>query len=643
MPSGAVLSAACLLLRALRDPTVAARHRLLGFLLESPMLLSTLSGGAPEFMQTLSQRCGLTDPERGALIHTLVVALLPLAAGPEGVLDLLRDMQRAVLPDSIVATQQGQAEVDESASRTGLLHPVLKRLDPSSYGALLLRRVGVEMAAGQFEAVASAMHEAAAALEELRGWVVAGQPVGSTQVATTREGAGEARCRDAYVSAAAAGDLPAALAALHAQFDTAYGTALLGGSPVTGGTTPLGMVAGDAQCGRLLGTGPLARVQELLVSSASAPPVGGMALGRSLLHYALLAHATLYASVGAWEEAEDALAECTRVAQACGDAPAAAAALLLSGEVRQASVLAGQGGGASGVIAQAFEDDTAQELDVEAASMLRRARQRAGELGLWRQQASSSLQLVEGAVASACREAQEGGRALAPTGVAPITMPDWFSVDPFTSMRVGGYACGGAPASRSLTPGGAGGLSSGAGGGVPSATVTAVAAANREGLGAAVMTAITCPTVATAVSILRRQRAISERRPSLGGTVTTGFTAAEPGAAPPSGPGPAATWSVPLPLVWTEVLTLHRAAFASRARMWLAMGGSPSASPGPLPLVTAVLLADTATACGVAADASSFCGTGGHSPFDLDRLLDVIGCAPTVHRVGVGVAGTSTV
>jgi hypothetical protein len=600
MPTSTTLAAAVLLLHALRNTALPGRHRLLLVLLELPHRLQALGLDLPAFLHLLVNECELSAPEREALVAVTRRGLLPPSLGPDGVLDLAVALRRAVRPLADGATAQGEAVVDEGVPWAGELLPSVLAVDPSSSAGTLLTVVRLEIEAAGFEGAVESEEAAAAGVEELDAWACAGYPPVLPPVSPPLPGS-----RAAFEAGACAGDLPAATHALHDYFDLAYGTTVGGGSAVTGSTTPLVMLTGDGRtpASRVLGTTPLARVHELLASAASAPPAGGAMLGRSLLHYALLAHAALHASVGAWEEAGDALAECTRVAQASGDAPAAAYALLLAAEVKQGQAAAAAPGCG---------------LDEEAADMYRRARHRAGELGLWRQQARASIALMEGAVTAAAASFPCGPSA---ASHPPIRVPDWLSVDPFASSLPGGYALGGLSPSSSLGSGhgpGAGGAGAGA-----SMTLTSMpsGAAGREGLGAAALTAISSPTVATAVALQRRYRALAERRPSLGGGTATAFGATDAAATSVvSAPGAGAMWSVPLPLAWREVVALHGAGHASRARMWAALGRAEALHP-----ITALLLADAARRAAAAAEVEPPPEDGG-ALLHLDGLLDASGC-----------------
>lgn len=643
MASGSILCASSLLLRCLRDPTVAARHRLLSFLVELPTDLRLLEGSSVEFLQRLISSCALAEDEAQSVVLQLCAHLQQLQASSDAVLNYTSELFRIVAPEAFSATNQGQADVAEGATHARTLFPVVNRVDPSSAAAIFLRRVAVEIASGHYEGVVRVMQAAARVLQAVAQWA-AGEVVDDGE--STSDLASDPSTHEAYVRAVLAGDVRAAEAALHAHFDTGYGTALKGGAATKGTATALALLAGNGfRENRLLLNTPQARLHELLVSSASAPPAGGSVLGRTLLHYALLAHASLHASVGAYDEASDALAECTRAAQACGDAPAAAYALLQSAELRLC---------AQRSLGEEPKDKEVTVLDRDSADMLRRAWSRSSELGLWRQQVRASIQLIEGTLYGMCRQHAREGREehsnVSTRQETVLLMPDWLSVDPFTSIRPHGYCCGGSLTARSAGLQGSStarsGITAGSttflgalAGAVPTPTITLAAVAqSKEGLGASILTAITSPTVTSAVSLTRRQKAISERRPSLGGTLPSAFLAAEsPGAAAlPQGLTSAHMWSVPLPLSWSEVVRCHGEAAHSRARMWQAMHGQAGRTStgkgeeshtGQIPLLASVLLSDAAKLCAVAATAGVVDhSSAGHATFDLNAALHAIGC-----------------
>jgi hypothetical protein len=467
--------------------------------------------------------------------------------------------------------------------------------------------------------------------------------------------------RAAYVAALDARDFPAAVDALHAYIDAGFGAAVGGGAATVGATTPLGVLTGAAGAGGGRGgggggggggdaggipalSGPTGRVRELLLSAASAAPVGGAALGRTLLHYGLLHLAALHGDFGHGDEAADALRECMRVAQASGDAACASYVLELL-----AATAAGGGGGASGGAggggfsappgppppeAGAGADGPAPPVTLpsESVDLLRRVRQRASDLGLWRQQAEVSLRLVEHAVATELAAAAAAG-ASSPAGPSPprVAMPDWLSVDPYTAYRAGGY-CVGVATSSSAAPAG--------GGGGAAATVSpAVTAAGRDGVGAAALTALTGATATAAAAAARRSRALHERRPSLGGGAGGDRDRDRDGAGLAPAPGPGAVWSSPAPLAWHEVVALHAAGHASRARLWGALpdrtaGAFLAAAAGRCAAVAAAFAPSGGAGCeadaaggGSPAEAlRAAAAGGGWRSIDVDAVVDAL-CA----------------
>ena len=464
--------------------------------------------------------------------------------------------------------------------------------------------------------------------------------------------------RSAFVRAVEMGDLPTAQDALMSYFDHGFGQSVAGTSATTGMTTAIGVSSGDPSGGDGAGAfsalvGPFARVKELLISAYSAAPVGGAALGRSLMQYPLLAHAAMHARFGHVEEAVDALHECMRVAQASGDAACASYVLQQLVEFISPSSLRQRmtptlftrervnnqfppsSSSSSSTTAAAVTTTATQPvvLTAEGVDLLRRVRLRASDLGLWRQQATSSLLLIEHAVISEIRmcegiaikrrkqrerrtalekecdneeeeeeeeddddddmeqhsEKEEGTSSSTriqsfPPPPLRVPIPDWFSVDPYTSFRPGGYMVGATSASAAGSSSSSSSSSSTSISAAPISPAITTSSRDRDGIGNTAVVALMSSTASAASAALRRSRAIGERSSSsstLGGAVavdaagrdaaaavrqtSSEATAAEIAA---SALGPAALWSHPLPLSWKEALELQKEGHASRARMW---------------------------------------------------------------------------
>jgi hypothetical protein len=125
--------------------------------------------------------------------------------------------------------------------------------------------------------------------------------------------------RTQYLTALESRNYTAAIDVLHAYFDYGYGTTVGGGSAFSGSDTPLGLVTSVYSPSLYSQWG---RIRELLVSSVSAPAVGGTALGRSLLHYPLLHLGATELYFGNASEAKNCFLESLRAAQINGDAAA---------------------------------------------------------------------------------------------------------------------------------------------------------------------------------------------------------------------------------------------------------------------------------------------------------------------------------
>lgn len=342
--------AACLLSQGAQHPTPAA---LVAALTAAAGPAAAASAAA--WLSAALQSCASVDTlmERVGELRALLV---PPSRGAS--------QQADVVPPAVAASPD-----DDDGSGGGggggaawLLPPGLARVAPDSALGLLLRRCVVEVSSLLFDGVlaladgarvtAAGLEAAAAAANEqqLQTPPVGGDDDDDGDDSDDGKASGPLASRREYAAALARGDYPAAVAALHALFDVGYGAGLLGGSAVTGTATGVGLLAG-AGSGR--GgvapqlTGSLARVRELLLVAASAPPVGGVpAPGlRSLLHYPLLRLAATELWFGHTSTAADALRECLRVAHANGDAPGAAYSLALAVE---ASALAAAGEGDHG-------------------------------------------------------------------------------------------------------------------------------------------------------------------------------------------------------------------------------------------------------------------------------------------------------
>lgn len=388
-------------------------------------------------------------------------------------------------------------------------------------------------------------------------------------------------------SALALNDYTLALSSLHAYFDLAYGTSLGGGSALTGSTTAQSLLSPSLLADTALFAGPLARARELLLAASTGPPVGGTPLGRPLAHYPLLHLAALELWFGRAAAAVETLKECARVAAANGDAACGSycVELLMDAEV-EAAVKARL------VARPAAAPPVAESLPppVDAAAVidvLLRLRSRAGEMGLWRQQASVALRLAELRYGAGTPERREPSAWLrgfsemsraARQGTSPsmrlstaASLCDWLSLDPCISFRLGGHSVGLAgvcppshmgPLSITPSPGHA-------------AVATAAAAALtavREGTRT---TALASPLQVLHLAHARRVRAVTDS----GG----GSNANRPGAVPPvphtpatlqtavaalPAPQSAAYWAPPASLSFPEVAALYAASHASCARMW---------------------------------------------------------------------------
>jgi hypothetical protein len=444
--------------------------------------------------------------------------------------------------------------------------------------------------------------------------------------------------RTAFIRSVELGDLPTAQDALMSYFDHGFGQSVAGAASTRGLSTSIGISTGDPSSKQGAGSlsslvGPLARVKELMISAYSAAPVGGAALGRSLMQYPLLAHAAMHAHFGHPAEAVDALHECMRVAQASGDAACASYILQQLAEFTHNTTLIKYRGmplqthsHVETNVNKMNQDEREQvRLTAEGVDLLRRVRLRASDLGLWRQQASASLELIEHAVLSEVRaiegvaqrqhrrrkrreqwfiqrqvnnlddemeiemktEVQDTLKDSNPPPPLRIALPDWLSVDPYTSFRNGGYLLGATSASSGSGSGiGSGSSSAAAAAASPISPGITTASKERDGIGSSAVVALMSATASEASSALRRSRALGDKAASTSVGVavavdaagrdaatavrqsSTEATAAEIAA---SALGPAALWSHPLPLSWREALQLQAQGHASRERMWTAV------------------------------------------------------------------------
>ena len=473
-----------------------------------------------------------------------------------------------------------------------------------------------------------------------------------------------------------------ALSSLTRYYDFGYGTSIGGGSGASGSAgTPLGILLAGVGGPALT---PSPRARELLISASSSAPVGGASFstpaaggamgvgesGRQLAHHSVYALARLARAFGRLEEAGEALRECLKAAQGAGDACAASYTLQTLCELGNAAQLGllregeGEGSGSG-----SGSEQGSPHFTQEALTLLRRIRVRASELGLWRQQAHTSLALARDTflyscaapAAAAAAAAGAGGWSGSASGASAsasalppscLPVPHWFSLDTFTSMRQGGLVCGGFfpgggefAAGRlvvTTASGGAGGAgASGASGANPTTPAAAAAAAAaitstpttafspyltptptasrtlQESLGSTATCALTSPTAAAAAASARLVRAIYQ---STGGTPPpppTGGSAsalAAAAAAAATAAGVAATVAAgssrgasgaPAPLRWEEVLQLQGEGHAARGDMWLGVSGVSAGGAA----VGARLLAAAAARCGdVARGAAGGCG-----------------------------------
>lgn len=410
------------------------------------------------------------------------------------------------------------------------------------------------------------------------------------------------KLREIYTIALNNYDFPAALDILHTYLDTGFGQAINSSSPTIGNTTPLGIFTGtDAYKNNALYglTGPAVRVKELLLSSLSTPPINGLSLGRTLLHYAPLFLASLYAYFGYTNEASDALRECIRTAQANGDTACAnyVLELLASLQYQQQQQQSTTGSynpskklsmkndkfrtlssfslslmsPSSSFSSSSSFLSTFSSLNPETVDLLRRIRYRANDLGLWRQQIAISLQLMEYSIIHEARllSYYMANHPLIPILHPRLSIPDWLSIDPYTSYRTGGYRIG-VVSFSSVTTGSTGAI------GAITTIAPTITASGRDNLGAVAITPLTNFTSTIAAATAKRSRAIYEYRPTLDGNLPSlmnnndnGSSAGKDGNSNVTPiPGSSAIWSTPTPLTWEEICQVQAEGHASRANIW---------------------------------------------------------------------------
>lgn len=601
------ISACVILLHVLEIETAPCRQRVLSMLGGLPDDVAALRIPLADFLRQVANAVGGADA--CTYYVNMLLSVIEAIDGPHALLDLIDHMKARLPPlgtgvrSGLQSVRPGEAQVlmptatdqdgepRDAAAQSPQLIPPISVLEPSSSLCLLLRRCLLAHESLLFDGVdrlVTAMRDAS--LEIRHHWdAILGEAATRPQhlhappnqplpaecvevlppliefLALPPYSNAPSQLRHALSAALAKRDLPSAIDALHGYFDHAYGQAVAGGSAVMGLTTAIDVLtpsitggqsaAADAGVPSL--SGPMARVRELLLSSTSAQAVGGAALGRPLLHASLLPVAALHMHFGHREEAADALRECMQVAQACGDAAMASYVLRLL-----AGLASGEASGEPHAVGAASSQT---RLTAESVDLLRRVRQRACDLGLWRQQVDTSLLLVEHAVVSS---SSSSSSSLSATSPAPVPLPDWLSLDPFTSYRQGGFRVGSVSASSTLS--GAVGA-----GGTLGPTLTAT---GRDGIGAAATTAITSATATMAAASARRSRALNERdhyaatrRPSTG----DGGQSPMANAAPV--PGVGAVWSSPAPLHWGEVCAMQAEGHEARARMWEAVACNDTA------------------------------------------------------------------
>jgi hypothetical protein len=620
----AEFAAGLLILRLISGEPIRKRNQQSLFYANFRESLSVLRGTVVDLLRALHHAVDC-DTEATIEAAAYVSSVFSSVATPDDV-GLLVDKLRERIGSSTLgdgsggtaAVAPGQAELpdpseDDIPNQDALTPPVV-RLDRNSALAVILRRVVLATQASGFDGVlrllravqtsVPALHRCIQRLRAHSNTSAAADACAHAFAATSHESidpnssSSPAVLRERYVAAIGSRDFAGAVRLLHAYFDRSYGSGLFGGTPLTGDITPLSVLTNMTGA---LG-GPFARVQELLLSAASAAPVGGFGVGRSLTHFGLLHLASLQLHFGHTSEASDALQECIRVAQACGDHSAASYALQLLAEAAETEERAAAA--ASGVNTGSNTTSAATSVlaspalqmplvSSEAVDMLQRSRQRAAELGLWRQQVSSSLLLVEhactesaiAAAVSATAAAQQSRDACPP--VSPLPLPDWLSLDPYTSYRCGGYMVG------AVTPSSASAAASATASHIaPEMVQPSITGTGREGLlGNTAVTAITSSTATSAAALLRRYRAFGDERDRL--NPGAGLAAAAPsiGAAGAhfnplavqqvlSGAG--AMWSNPYPMSWQEVVSAHAQSHSMHARVWetIAAHSSTASSSG---------------------------------------------------------------
>jgi hypothetical protein len=523
-----------------------------------------------------------------------------------------------------------------------LLRPGTTGVCGSSGVGVLLRHVILTADVGLFEGALALMEEVSdagpngviAALQAAAAALRAGHqlPIDGGGIyggVTSSAAVGPAGHHAAYLAALDRRDYPAAVASLHALFDVGYGVGVGGLSPTQGITTAIALLsraglsavdaAGGAAAGpdaaalastRLSLSGPFARARDLLLASATPPPVAGVLQGRQLTAYPLLQLAATELAFGHGAAAAAAARECLRTAHATGDRHCASLALQLLGDAEHA-LLAGEtdpydgydednddnsGGGSGNDGADA--DDGGAVLTVtdggrrHVESLLATAA-RAFDLGLWRQAVGASLQAAEVA-AGAAPPHRTTTPASSAARTAAAAVPDWLTLDAAVAARPGMWGVDPRSSSSSASSGGGGGGGATAGGG----------GSSSGALPPALMLAP--PTVAIAAAHARRVRA---KEGAAGASAVAGAAAGAAGGnsalaiasaaaalvLPP--PGQPLQWSHPQPLSAGEVTAAHARAHAARAAALRAAGQHA--------------LADAALACASVAAAAA---AGGAAP-----------------------------
>lgn len=484
--------------------------------------------------------------------------------------------QGSVIPDSVPSS----ARVDAAGS--SLWAPVSAGvLEHTARGLLCALHPGDDSSSGS---VASA----ADALSGLAEWGSEGGSLPLWRRLLLHQPASPLWLRAAYRCALRAGDYTAALDAGMALFDHGYGTGLLGATPTAGAVTPMGLLTGPLA--RALLDPVSGRAAELLIAAASAPSVGGSALGRSLHHYAALQRAATELHFRHWQEALDAVAECLRVSQSQGDARGAALALELQvvcvqrREQCAAEEHAQRGTGAAA--AAACVGRRRLESVRQTVSLYRSA----SDQGMWRLQARCALRLValghrtDEASPSSANAPAASAAASAAAGpsvhAAPVSVPvhDWLSVDPLVSYRPGGLGLGAQAAAVAVgafdVAPDALNASTATGNGSarsllhPSAAVLSVGAVAAAS--PATATAFSGVTATMAGAAAKRTQALAscKRRPSLGAVGAPLSLLADPGAPVVPLAGSPSIWSTPVPLDAEDILALQREGHLHREAQW---------------------------------------------------------------------------